>query len=425
MGALLPRSKPPANGEMPPYWIFYPALLFSLLVPLILKQGGVSLLGGILLVVLALLPLAGICFRVFGHRTSAAVCAVIVIALYLLPLVLSLVTGLATGGEALIFLVYYGFIIVPLGAFGMAATASVSRHLGPRWAKTALVLSLGASLVVGFMAGQASYVRHHRGPGPADPFILKDDFLTLNKCLQEFAVAAPRTGFPASLTQLGSEGNGCVSEELAKGTKGPFTIHYKPGPRSDSGVVESFSLAAVETAPKAKSRGTMYTDEGGLIWFGYEDLSGKGHPELIYYPGVEFNVAQNCAWQAGGTQLRIYDDNREQTTTDRVAFARYCMVGANWEKPGPLNVSGYNYDFKLSERSGQVAGFELNVRPEKYGITALRSYLAIGSFTDDGKRQHLVVHATPQNRAATEQDTLASPRELYMPLTMSAADQTW
>jgi hypothetical protein len=37
----------------------------------------------------------------------------------------------------------------------------------------------------------------------------------------------------------------------------------------------------------------------------------------------------------------------------------------------------------------------------------------------------MTVHATPENRAATDQDPLALPDEVSMPTTLHGADEEW
>jgi len=256
--------------------------------------------------------------------------------------------------------------------------------------------------------------------------VLKADFLTYGKCIQDFARAHPDKGFPESLESLGPEGNACLSDELSKGIKGEFRIQYTPGARSGNGFVETYNISAIESVPKSDQRTTMYSDESARIWFRYDSPSQSGHPYLIYFPATAFSTAENCAWQAYGRVWIISEGTQERKTTDRNEFLKNCFGFPEWGERRVLVAFGYSYEYRFSlQPSGNAAGFEIDVRPTTYGVSALRSYLAIGTFTDDGKPLRFTVHATPQDRLATEADPLALPQEVDMPIKLQAADAQW
>lgn len=92
----------------------------------------------------------------------------------------------------------------------------------------------------------------------------------------------------------------------------------------------------------------------------------------------------------------------------------------------PLSAFGFDYEYKFSLLpNSEASAFQLSIRPTGYGVTALRSYLAIGTFTDDGKPLRLTVHATPQDRPATESDPLALGQEVDFPIWLKTADAHW
>ncbi len=416
-------SAPPGDG-VPPEWIFYPALLVILLFfSENLRYSSPLLICG-LIVVVALPALLGIGFRAAGHRIPSSVCGVIVVSFYWLPfclLLLLILSRSATLGYGMIIGLYLAIVALPLWIFGLFAAFAMARHVGPNWALSAVLLALLPSIIL-IGVGEADRAKRDRarfGPRPSDPIVMKDDFLKLNACLQGFTKSNAVKGFPDSLSELGPQGNGCLSEELVKGLRGNFTIHYQPGTQSSSGSVETYSIAALETVPNAPHQSSrMYSDQSGMIWLRYDGPQAQGRPYLLYYPGMQFNTAEDCAWEAAGTSWNVYENDRTKTVTDRDTFLKSCTQS--------LGDFGFEYGYTFTERpDGTAASFQLHVRPKTYGITALRSYVALGTFTEDGKPRRLTVYATPQDRPATEQDALALPQEVSMPAELQVADEQW
>ncbi len=413
----------PEDG-LPPYWIFYPALLVILL-PFsenLRESASLPICG--LIVGIAVPALLGIGFRAAGHNVASSVCGVFILACYWMPfglLLLLFMTRSGALGYGMIIGVYVAVFAIPLWIFGLFATFSFARHVGLIWAMSAVLLAFfPAIILVGMGAEQRSQREQvNSRPRPADPIVLKDDFLKLNACLQDFARSRTTRGFPNSLALLRPEGNGCLSDELVKGVRRDFTIRYEPGQPSSDGSIASYWLSALETTPKAAPySSTMHSDQSGMMWFRYDGPQGQGHPYLLYYPGTEFNKAENCAWEAAGTSWNVYENNLTRTVTDRDTFLKSCTQS--------LGNFGFEYGYTFSERpDGTAASFQLQIRPKTYGVTALRSYLAVGTYTDDGKPHTLTVHATPQDRAATEQDPLAIPEEVSMPAKLGVAEEQW
>jgi hypothetical protein len=186
-------------------------------------------------------------------------------------------------------------------------------------------------------------------------------------------------------------------------------------------------VAAAETVSKSKSTATIYSSEEGLIWLHYDGPDVHPRPSLIYYPGTDFYRLEACLWEgASGTSWRIFEGDELKTLTDRNLWVSHCLTGTTARPSDALTVGDYQYEFGfLNGSHGPATGFEASIRPASYGVTGLRSYFAVETLASDGKRQRLVVHATPENRAATDQDPLALPDEVSMPTTLHGADEEW
>jgi hypothetical protein len=213
-------SKPEAQG--PSYWIFVPALLICLWA--LWKTGPEPLA---LLPLSALAPsLLGVGLRWAGERKASAVCAVIVLGCYWFPMILLILLfmarsamlgmGMATG-------LYLALFAFPLGIFGIAATGSFARNVGTTWAMSAVLVGCLPAIVLAGIAveqqAKREQARYHYGPQPADPMVLKADFLTYGKCIQDFARAHPDKGFPESLESLGPEKTHAFRTSCRKASK--------------------------------------------------------------------------------------------------------------------------------------------------------------------------------------------------------------
>ena len=95
-----------------------------------------------------------------------------------------------------------------------------------------------------------------------------------------------------------------------------------------------------------------------------------------------------------------------------------CLKEYNWidGQPNPINGNQFVYHrMPKVESTGLLTGFTLEARPREYGLSAIRSYLFLVSalpVRPSGPPGSYVVHATTQDRPATEADPLALDCEI-------------
>jgi hypothetical protein len=401
----------------PAYWIFVPALLISGFVL------WASAAGGRLLALSALLPaLCGIVLRATRQMTGASICAVIVLACYWLPAVLLLFVAsmrASSGGLALV--VYYSMFIIPLGIFALVATVSFAGRVGVGWAASAVIAAFIPCLILAGAAERAQSLKYTT-PRAADPMSLTSHLLAIHTCNQNFSGAHPDKGYAESLEQLGPQGTQCLSANLVGGANNGFTIRYDPGARSTSGVIETYSVSAWETAPKATDWTTIYSNESGLIWYRLETPAGPMKAQLEQvYPGSDFANVLRCVEERDPTHVRIYRGGNDPVKiTTRDEYIRNCIYGAVFGPADTFSLDGYEYRYRFSDYE-----FEVSARPATYGESRLRSFLAIGRLGENGKLATLNVYATPQNRAATTEDPLAMAEEVGLPLSTGVAREEY
>jgi len=83
----------------------------------------------------------------------------------------------------------------------------------------------------------------------------------------------------------------------------------------------------------------------------------------------------------------------------------YAALPFYMPRAGP---GGYSYEYSFTRgEAGTIDGFAVEVRPERYGIAGIRSYLAVGTIDSPTRHNTLNVYATPQDRPATTNDPLA------------------
>ena len=408
-----PAPRTSANAG-PPYWIFVPALLISAF-PL-----WASAPGGRLLALSALLPaLCGIVLRARRQMVGASICAVIVLAWYWLPPLLLFFVASMRGHAILV--VYFGLFIIPVGIFALVATISFAKRVGVGWAAGAVMAAFIPCLILAGAAERAERLKYTT-PQPADPMSLTTDLLALHRCDQDFSRAHPDKGYAESLEQLGPQGTQCLSASLTGGVDNKFTVRYVPGARSASGAIETYSLSAWETAPKATNWTTIYSNESGLIWYRLETPAGPMRAQLEQvYPGSDFAAVLRCVQERDPTHVRIYRGGNDPVKiTTRDEYIRNCIYGAVFSSADTFSLDGYEYRYRFSDYE-----FEVSARPATYGETRLRSFLAIGRLGENDRLATLSVYATPQNRAARPQDPLAMAEEVGLPLSTGVAREQY
>jgi hypothetical protein len=408
-----PAPRTSANPG-PAYWIFVPALLISAF-PL-----WASAPGGRLLALSALLPaLCGIVLRARRQMAGASICAVIVLAWYWLPPLLLFFVASMRGHAILV--VYFGLFIIPVGIFALVATISFAKRVGVGWAAGAVMAAFIPCLILAGAAERAERLKYTT-PQPADPMSLTTDLLALHRCNQDFSRAHPDKGYAESLEQLGPQGTQCLSASLTGGVDNKFTVRYVPGARSASGAIETYSLSAWETAPKATNWTTIYSNESGLIWYRLETPAGPMKAQLEQvYPGSDFAAVLRCVQELDPTHVRIYRGGNDPVKiTTRDEYIRNCIYGAVFSSADTFSLDGYEYRYRFSDYQ-----FEVSARPATYGETRLRSFLAIGRLGQNDRLATLSVYATPQNRAARPQDPLAMAEEVGLPLSTGVAREEY
>jgi hypothetical protein len=412
-----PRTRPPA------YWIFLPGIVVPVcclyvLIPRALT--GFWVVVGVSLLVLVP-ALAGPLCRAFHFNLAASVCGVVVLAFYWAIAFFFLIT--LWSASPMMFL-YFWYLIIPPLAINLAATFSCARRVGFEWALTGVGVGFVCSVILLALAPRPR-LSEPAWERPLDPTALSSEILTISKCTQEFAVSHSRSGFPESLQQLGPQGTSCLSEDLVATKQKGFTIVYEPGSKDESGRVPTYSIKASETAPKGKDTSSIFTDESGLIWTRYDGPHGKGIAILYPTGEYEFQKVLSCLFDATLTPgpWRIFAGQSESVISDRDIYLRRRLEEQLFVGNRELVTGGYSYEYSfLGARDGAIDGFTIQVRPERYGIVGVRSYLAIA--TIDASRQHtnVKVFATPQDRPATVNDPLALGSEVGLSLKLASTD---
>jgi hypothetical protein len=405
----------------PAYWIFVPSLLISGFGLWTSVHGGLQTFLS-LLALSALLPaLCGIVLRAMRQMTGASICAVLVLAWYWLPAFLLLFVAEMRGrAGGLVLVAYYSMFIIPVGIFALVATFSFARTVGAGWAASAVITAFIPCVIMAGAAERAQSLKY-TSPRPADPMSLASELLAIHRCNQDFSRAHPATGYAESLEQLGPEGTQCLAGNFASGVNNGFTLRYELGARGTNGVMEKYSLQAWETAPKSKDWTTVYSDESGLIWYRLEAATGPTRARLEpLYPGSDFATVLRCVEERDPSHVRIYRGNELVKVTNRDEYIRNCIYGSSFSSADTFSLDGYEYRYRFSENE-----FEVSARPANYGVSGLRSFLAIGRFGENGKMATLNVYATPQNRAATPEDPLAMAEEAGLPLITGVANEEY
>ena len=409
----------------PAHWIFLPALVISgaVLCASIWFARNPLLIG---LMLSAFIPaLAGLVCRKLGRRVASSVCAVIVVGWYWIPpftVLLLIETSSAREEWKLLFLaftlVYISLCIILLFALSILATFSLAKRLGPAWPFSAFIVGFvcAMTLVVSMRYVSAHYDKAGRldWARPLDPLVLGPDVLAIDKCAQQFASARPDAGYPGSLDQLGPQGTQCLPPDFNAADKG-FTIRYQPGSRDENGRIDTYKVNAMETSPKGADTSSMFSDDSGIIWFRFDGPHGQGSTNLYDSPEYVLHKVLFCVSDgAWGSSWRFVDGQQETLVTDKNEYVRRCLGpdAVRGKDNSKFSVGEFEFEYNFDTQNGTVSGYRLMARPRSYGITGLRSYLAVGTISTP---RTLRVFATPQDRSATAEDPLALSREIDMP----------
>jgi hypothetical protein len=408
------NSEGSAPPKTPAYWVFLPGLAVSTYVLVEASPHASAYHGAIELALLVFVPgFAGPLFRALGQTVLSSVCAVIVIGSYWTISFLLLFWSTA---ESVVALLYVSIFFVPALGFAIAATISLARRLRVEWAFSTVGVGFLCGVIgaATFLAAKRSEVSWERA---LDPVVLAPDMIAIDKCSQEFAASHSETGYPESLEQLGPQGSDCVPEALLKGQYKGFTISYEPGPKDADGKVAAYAVKARETSPKGQEVSSMFSDESGRIHYRFDGPHGMG-TTIAYFPGQDtFSQLLDCLWDASlNSTFRFIDEHGDRVVTDRDLYVRHRL----WEHPftdkRKFSSGGHNFAYGFtSENDGTINGFTVDVRPQQYGISGIRSYLAVATIDLRTSRHSFNIHATPQNRSATLADPMTQPGEIKPP----------
>lgn len=405
-------GKRPRCGQ-PAYWIFLPLILASLwylYLTLALVEGAPWWTVGVSILVL-IAGLAGPICRALGFGRAALICAVLIVGFYW-TLSFYLIIGLTMAGGSPLKLIYFWYFSFPPLIAAIATTISLARTAGTDWALACVGVGLTCGMTC-IALGPASKVRERSWVRPLDPTDLRSEIRALSKCSQNFAVSNPDFGFPESLDQL-SQDTACYPAALLSGQRKGFTISYQPGSRNSDGRITTYSLKAHETAPKSKDTSAIFTDESGLIWIRYDGPHGMGSTQPFLQGENGIAKVRECLDNAAsGNSWRFVTDQSEITTSKPREIVRHCIGEEHFIGEHKVLYYGYSYDYAFTNApDGRLDGFTAVIRPEPYGVSGIRSFLAIETF--DARRSHLnlTVYATPQDRPATVNDPVALGSEV-------------
>jgi hypothetical protein len=231
---------------------------------------------------------------------------------------------------------------------------------------------------------------------PMDQKAIYNWFNHISACNQKFAGQNPDKGFAVSLAQLGPTGTQCLSQEEVSGPIGARKPQYEPGP-AQNGRISTYHLRTQDPG-FFTDRYWLDTNQRGIILAlgknGYEmppgDVRGFGR-----------GIARDVAWYSRCLD-RIFQKNGtfpatlQPATKQSDCFPKLNESFFHYNDENTLAGPDYTYTYvPLQGASGQLDNFQLNARPQKYGINGLRSYLV-------SKDQ--VVHATPEDRPAQPTD---------------------
>jgi hypothetical protein len=159
----------------------------------------------------------------------------------------------------------------------------------------------------------------------------------------------------------------------------------------------------------------VLSDESGIISYRFDGPHGYGSTNLYQSPEYALHKVLFCVSDgAVGSSWRFVDGQQETLVTDKNEYVRRCLGpdAVRRENDSKFSVGEFEFVYNFVIQNGVVSGYRVVARPQTYGITGLRSYLAVGTISAP---RTLRVFATPQDRPATADDPLALSREIGMP----------
>jgi len=86
--------------------------------------------------------------------------------------------------------------------------------------------------------------------------------------------------FPATLTDLGPEGENLIDATLASGTKSGYVFEYKPVDTDGDGRIEGYQVRANPIKPGKSGLRFYFTDDSGLIRFSSDGVASADSPPI-------------------------------------------------------------------------------------------------------------------------------------------------
>jgi outer membrane protein assembly factor BamB len=209
-------------------------------------------------------------------------------------------------------------------------------------------------------------------------------------------------GFPQTLAEVDNAIPGCLQSGLAQGrATGGYRVRYAA---KGSAPYPQFSLTALPEVHSPDASITLFADASGVLRTFSGDRPGSADEGSVA-PADEFLQIQGCIADFTGRSDKSNKFGNDSTVGYDAAQMHYptsfaemaqqptCFIndrheGDTWKG------AAYRYFYRPLQQNGRQT-FALAARPLQYGVTGLRSY-----FVDD----HLIIHATSEDREATEAD---------------------
>ena len=322
-------------------------------------------------------------------------------------------------------------LLPALGALVMSvaavrATAVAGRpapRMAGRWGVGVLVVLL-AALINSQIVQESTYAKappmsRERESQQSDEYqrahAAQKDVLTIGKCVFLYAASHPSEGFPEKLDEIGPSGNDCFRD--VNGVPGHIFL-YKASSSTGTGPRDRFIARSKETERIARfSLGDTMVDESGIRAAIENEKRGFAFsPALALTKNIGDCLKIAFDSSSGGT----YPSNLHGLLSIKAQYGIPCIQPYEAKDLSVFDLwrnkfSYQSYEFMYEPTkpvNRSYKGFRLEARPQEYGKQALRSY-----FMDESG----VVHATPQNRAATAEDADASCEYQQKDCTLAAS----
>ncbi|HET6930904.1 MAG TPA: hypothetical protein VFI45_11340 [Candidatus Acidoferrum sp.] len=271
--------------------------------------------------------------------------------------------------------------------------------MGPMIAAALWVLAINPAVLLFQKRASDRYVLAHDLAKGA-PYIM----YRTESCLLQYK-AKHGGGFPQALAEVDSAIPGCLQPGLAQGrATGGYRVRYVA---KGSAPYPQFSLTALPEVHSPDASVTFFADESGVLRTSSGDRPGSPNEGGVA-PADEFLQIRNCITDFTALSDKSNKFGNDNTIGYDAAQMRYpasfaemvqqskCFVNDRHE--GDIwKGAAYRYFYQPIQKDGRQ-NFTLTARPLEYGVTGLRSY-----FVDN----HLIIHATSEDREATTADPWA------------------